>query len=72
MNQSCLSMVNVQAWSTKTQEKLLSFAQAGHPAVDRGQRFFVSWEQREGKIPTAAIPRNAAFLLQHSLSRPIG
>lgn len=33
-------MVNVQAWSTKTKEKLLSFVQAGHPAVDRGQRFF--------------------------------
>ena len=33
---------------------------------DRGRGFFVSWEQREGKILTTATLRNAAFLLHPS------
>lgn len=72
MNQSHLWMLNVQAWSTKTREKFQSFAQAGHPAGGQKSGFFVSWEQRDGKILTTATPRNAAFLLYHPLSRPFG
>lgn len=72
MNQSCLCMVNVWARSIKAREKLLSFAQAGHRAADRGQRFFVSWEQRKGKIPTTATPRNAAFLFSTLYPGPLG
>jgi len=60
-NQSCLRTVNVQAWSTKTREKLLSFAQAGCHAEGQKSGLFCVLGMEGGEKTNHSYTQKCCF-----------